>query len=176
MIRTPCLRYAAAGVAACAVFAATTTTAPIAEAQPPGPGCDDAWGARVQGVPPFYSGDGGGVYLWHDNGFHLRVTHRGDGEHVYAGTIVSATPVHITPVDLDPNDQLNLSPDGRTISYAFNNYGRTDGADFVTDCADYLTVGPLTADNVPLPSDRIYLGANEIHPDNNPLTIHRHDQ
>jgi len=119
------------------------------------PRCDDVWGARVQGVPPFYPGD---------------------GERVYAGTIVSATPMHITPVDLDPNDQLNLSPDGRTISYAFNNYGRTDGADFVTDCADYLTVGPLTADNVPLPSDRIYLGANEIHPDNNPLTIHRHDQ
>jgi hypothetical protein len=175
MMHTP-FRYAAGGVAACAVFAAATTTAPIAEAQPPGPGCDDVWGARVQGVPPFYPGDGGGVYLWHDNGFHLRVTHRGDGERVYAGTIVSATPMHITPVDLDPNDQLNLSPDGRTISYAFNNYGRTDGADFVTDCADYLTVGPLTADNVPLPSDRIYLGANEIHPDNNPLTIHRHDQ
>lgn len=94
---------------------------------------------------------------------------------VYAGTIVSPTPVHVTPVDLEPNDPLNLSPDGRTISFAFNNYGRTDGADFFTDCADYLTVGPLTADNAPLSTGRIYLGANEIHPESNPLTIHRHE-
>ncbi|GAC1644247.1 MAG: hypothetical protein NVS4B6_17200 [Mycobacterium sp.] len=173
---TPRVQHAAAILAACAAFVAATTMAPLAAARPPGPGCGDVWGARVQGAPPFYPGDRGGVYLWHDNGFHLRVTHRGDGERVYAGTIVSPTPMRVTPVDLEPNDQLNLSPDGRTISFMFTNFGRTDGADFVTDCAEFLTVGPLTADNVALPTDRIYLGANEIRPENNPLTIHRHDQ
>jgi len=176
MIRTPCLQYAVAVVAAGAAFTAVITVAPPAGAQPPGPGCEGAWGARVQGAPPFYPGDRGGIYLWHDNGFHLRATHRGDDERVYAGTIVSPTPLHVTPVDLETNDELSLSPDGRTLSFAFSNYGRTDGADFVTDCADSLTVGPLTADNVPLPTGRIYLGANEIHPENNPLTVHRWDQ
>jgi hypothetical protein len=37
-------------------------------------------------------------------------------------------------------------------------------------------VGSLTVDNVPLPPWRIYLGANEIHPANNPATVHRTDQ
>jgi hypothetical protein len=118
----------------------------------------------------------GGVYLWHDNGFHLRATHRSDNEHVYAGTITSPTPMHVVPVSLEPNDRLDLSPDGRTMSFAFANYGHDDGADFTTDCADYLVVGSLTVDNVPLPPWRIYLGANEIHPANNPATVHRTDQ
>ena len=163
------------GVAATGVFAGAIALAPVAMAQPPG-GCEGAWGARVQGAPPFYPGDRGGVYLWHDNGFHLRVTHRGDGERVYAGTIVSPTPMRITPVDLEASDQLSLSPDGRTITFVFNNYGRTDGADFVTDCADKLMVGPLTVDSVALTTDRIYLGAREIHPEDNPATIHRYEQ
>ena len=83
--------------------------------------------------------------------------------------------MHATPVDLEPNDQFSLSPDGRTLTFTFSNYGRTDGTDFVTDYADNLTVGPLTADSVPLTTDRIYLGAGEIHPVHNPLTIHRYD-
>ena len=48
-------------------------------------------------------------------------------------------------------------------------------ADFTTDCAQELTVGPLTADSVVVPPQRIYLGAGEIRPENNPLTIRRHD-
>jgi hypothetical protein len=176
MIPTFRLHPPAALTAVAAIVVSAVAAAPVAGAQPPGPGCDGMWGARVQGAPPFAPGDRGGAYLWHDNGFHLRVTHRGDGERTYAGTIVSPTPVRLTPVDLEANDQLSLSPDGRTITFAFNNFGRTDGADFVTDCADYLTVGPLTVDNVPLPTDRIYLGGNEIHPENNPLVIHRYDR
>lgn len=46
----------------------------------------------------------------------------------------------------------------------------------IGDCADYLVAGPLTVDNVPLPQERIYLGANEIRPEHNPATIHRNDQ
>lgn len=160
---------------------AAATSAPVAAADPypPGPGgCGDGpWGARVQGAPPgFGGGDRGGVYLWHDNGFHLRVTHRNDQARVYAGTITSPSPMHLTPVMLDANDRLGLSPDGRTISFAFVNYGHDDGADFTTDCAEYLVVGPLTTDDLPLPTDRIYLGANQIRPENNPLTVHRDDR
>ena len=133
--------------------------------------CDDVWGARVQGTPPFHYGEPGGFYLWHD-GFHLLVTHRGADRAVYAGTIVSATPMRVSPVDLESNDRLDVSPDGHTLSSVFNNYGH---ADFTTDCAQELTVGPLTADSVVVPPQRIYLGAGEIRPENNPLTIRRHD-
>jgi hypothetical protein len=80
--------------------------------------------------------------------------------------------MRIAPVDLDPSDQLGLSPDGRTLSYVFNDFGRTDGVDFT----DYLRVGPLTVDDTLMSTDRIYLGARETHPENNPLDIHRHDQ
>ncbi len=147
---------------------------PLAGAQPPGADCG-AWGTRVQGGPPYLPGDRGEVYLWHDNGFHLRVTHRGDGERTYAGTVISPTPMRVNPVDLDPSDRVNLSPDGRTLTFAFNDFGRTDGIDFSTDCANDLTVGPLTVDGAPLSTDRIYLGAQQIHPDRNPLVIHRHE-
>lgn len=167
-------RYAIA-TAAAAVVSAGVFAAPPAHAQPPGD-CNDAWGARVQGVPPYFPGDRGGLYLWHDGGFHLRVTHRGDGERTYAGIVVSPTPMRFAPVDLEPSDQLALSPDGHTLSFAFNNFGRTDGVDFVTDCAEFLDVGPLTVDNVPLSTDRIYLGGREIHPEHNPLRVHREDQ
>lgn len=156
---------------------AATAVAPVATADPPGPGCDGHWGTRVQGAPPnFDAGDRGGVYLWHDNGFHLRATHRGDDHVVYSGTIVSPTPMHIAPVGLEANDHADLSPDGRTLWFSFNDYGRVDGVDFTTDCADYLVVGPLAGDNLPLPPGRVYLGANEVHPDHDPLTISRHEQ
>jgi hypothetical protein len=169
------LRNTAHAAIACGLVITATATAPATHAQPPGADCDDVWGHRVQGAPPFAPGDRGGAYLWHDNGFHLRVTHRGDDRAVYAGTITSPTPMHAAPVALESDDRVDLSPDGRTLSFSFVNYGHTDGVDFVTDCADYLTAGPFTADNAPLTTDRIYLGANEVHPDHNPLTIQRHE-
>jgi hypothetical protein len=165
-----------ASAAALTAVAMIVAPAQSANAEPPGVDCHGPWGARVQGAPPYAPGDRGGVYLWHDDGFHLRVTHRGDGERVYAGTITSPTPMRINPVDLDPHDQLGLSPDGRTITFAFNDFGRTDGVDFTTDCADWLTVGPLVVDGIPLSTDRIFLGGREIRPENNPLTVHRADR
>ena len=170
---------AVAAIGGLMIAAGTVAPAALADPYPPGPGgCGDGpWGARVQGAPPGYDGgDRGGVYLWHDDGFHLRVTHRGDDRRVYAGTITSPTPMRLTPVSLEANDHLDLSPDGRTMSFAFLNYGRDDGVDFVTDCADSLVVGPLTADGQILPTGRIYLGANQIHPEKNPASIARYDR
>src|SRR5579871_6393390 len=66
------------------------TTAPAASVAAPSSasastsGCDtnrdDAWPDVANGVPAgFDAGDTGGVYLWHGpDGWHLRVTHRGD--------------------------------------------------------------------------------------------------
>jgi hypothetical protein len=150
---------------------------PSAAAQPGG--CDEGpWGARVQGAPPnFDGGDRAGDYLWHDDsGFHLRVTHRGDRPDVFSGTIASPTPMRIAPVRLEATDRADLSPDGRTLWFSFTDYGHVDGVDFVTDCADRLDVGPLFDDGVPLPPTRVYLGANEIHPDRVPFGVARHER
>jgi hypothetical protein len=83
--------------------------------------------------------------------------------------------MHIAPDALEADDHAEGSPDGRSLWFSFSDHGHIDGVDFTTDCANYLTVGPLTGDSVPLSTDRIYLGANGIHPENNPLTIGRHD-
>jgi hypothetical protein len=63
----------------------------------------------------------------------------------------------------------------RILTFSLVSYGHIDGIDFRADCADDLTLAPFTADNPPLTPDRIYLGANEIHPENNPATIHHRE-
>lgn len=158
--------------------ATATLTSPIAAAQPPG-GCGDGpWAPRVQGAPPgFEGGDRAGDYLWHDDGgFHLRVTHRGDRRDVFDGTIVSPTPMRLAPEQLEGADRADLSPDGRILSFAFTDHGRVDGIDFVTACADVVSIGPLSLDGAPLPPERVYLGANEIHPVRIPFDVARHER
>lgn len=131
----------------------------------------------MEGAPPgFGAGDAGGTYLWHDTGgFHLRVTHRGDGRDVYTGTVVSPTPMRVTPVALDPSDHLAAAPDGRSVSFLFNDFGRIDGFDFITDCAENISVGPLTGRDGPMPPQRVYLGAYQTHPAAVPFTAARWD-
>lgn len=165
-----------------AVFAAaaatSAVTAPAALANPVTAHHDcGTWGTRIEGAPEsFGAGDRGGDYLWHDNtGFHLRVTNRGDGRDVYTGVITSPTPMHITPIGLEPSDYVSLSPDGRILGFMFIDYGHIDGVDFTTDCASSITVGPLTGRYGHQSPGRVYLGAHEIHPDHVPFTIHRWD-
>lgn len=161
-----------------AAAAATPTAAASPLPGPPGPNdCDGVWGLRVQGAPAFFdAGDRSGDYLWHDGtGFHLRVTHRGDGVDVYTGVITSPTPLHLNPVRLEGHDRADLSPDARELSFVFPDHGHIDGIDFTTDCADSLTIGPLTIGDQPLPADRMYLGVSRINPDQIPFTIHRHE-
>jgi hypothetical protein len=167
------------GAAVTAALVVSALAAPRAMADPPVPGgCHDGvWGARVQGSPPsFDGGDRAGEYLWHDeSGFHLRVTHRGDGPDVFTGTISSPTPMRLVPVRLEGEDRADLAPDGRTLWFSFTDYGHLDGIDFITDCADHLAVGPLTVDGWGLPPGRVYLGAAEIHPDQVPFVVARHE-
>ena len=158
---------------AAGLLLAAATGAPTAGAHPDcGP-----WGARARGAPvAFDAGDRAGDYLWHDDGgFHLRVTHRGDGRDVFAGVITSPTPMHLTPVRLEGVDRADVSADGRTLSFVFADHGYIDGIDFTTECADYLTVGPLTVDDGPLPPGRVYLGVARVNPAQVPFTLHRWD-
>ncbi|OLB78037.1 MAG: hypothetical protein AUI14_14415 [Actinobacteria bacterium 13_2_20CM_2_71_6] len=138
--------------------------------------CDRGpWQDRVQGRPAgFDAGDKGGDYLWHDtDGFHLRVTHKGDDRAVYAGVIHSPTPMRIEPVHLEGGDVAQLSADHRTLTFRFADYGHIDGVDFHTDCAPRLRVADLTVGGQPLPANRVYLGADRAHPASVPFTLHR---
>jgi hypothetical protein len=123
----------------------------------------------------FAGGERAGDYLWHNaDGFHLRVTHRGDRRDVFAGTIRSNAVIAFRPVRLEGRDALSLSADRRTLSFRFHDYGHIDGVDFVTDCATSITLANPTADGRPLPTTRVYLGRTRAHPASVPVTLTRH--
>lgn len=152
--------------------ASTTSAAPSAAAA----ACDRAaWEAKVQGAPRhFGAGDRGGDYLWHDSaGFHLRVTHRNDERQVYTGVITSPTAMRLDPVRLEGHDVARLSPDRKTLVFAFADYGHIDGLNFHTDCAATVSVSHLTVGRSLLPADRVFLGSTEAHPATVPFTLHR---
>lgn len=166
---------AAALTAAAPALAATalTSTSPAAA---PAAACDRApWADRVQGAPTgFTDGVRGGDYLWHDaNGFHLRVTHKGDAREVYSGVITSPTPMRIEPVKLERGDVLTLSANHRSIVFSFADYGHIDGVNFHTDCAASITVSHLNLGSARLPATRVYLGETKAHPARIPFTVHR---
>lgn len=168
----------AAGLLALAAPASATTppAAPSSASPSSAAACDRApWQAVVQGAPAnFSAGDRGGDYLWHDlAGFHLRVTHRNDGRQVYSGLITSSAPMRIDPVRLERGDVLRLSPDRRSIVFAFADYGKVDGVNFHTDCAAALAVSRLHVGRAALPANRVYLGHREAHPAAVPFVLRR---
>lgn len=148
--------------------AATTTTITAAT-------CDEGrWPARVQGQPvTFKAGARAGDYLWHDaNGWHLRTTHPGSGRVVFSGKIVSSTALTVMPYRLESSDVYTLSTDKKTLTYRFANYGRIDGFDFRTACANQLWFRGSMA-GVKLPIGRIWVGRAGYHPLQNPFVILR---
>ena len=131
-----------------ATFAASP--APSAEAAAVCP--DTHWPASVQGRPVrLHAGARGGDYIWHDaKGWHLRVTHHGTKKVVFTGKIVSSAPMTVTPYRLENADGITLSADKLTLTYRFRNYGRLDGLDFKTDCAQRLAIsGSMAGKKLP---------------------------
>ena len=173
------------GVAAVAVTAVplmATSSSAFAGTEPPPPApvdcstvVDDAWPANVQGQPPsFESGALGGAYLWHDStGWHLRVTHKNSTEKTFRGTIhVPRGVIRFDRVLNELGDKVKLSPNGKTLTFRFTNYGHVDGIDFRTSCAPKLNFG-FKVDGHKLAKDRIFIGATEWHPAHNPFRIVR---
>ncbi len=163
------------------------TTAPAASVPAPSSasastsGCDtnrdDAWPDVANGVPAgFDAGDTGGVYLWHGpDGWHLRVTHRGDNGRVYTGTIWTAGTIdHVEPVKLEKDDRVATGPAAHVLTFRFVNYGAIDGVDFTTHCADGLHID-LKVDGHELAMERVFVGHTSYHPTTMPFVIRRHD-
>ena len=150
-----------------ATFAATPTTATTA------PTCPDThWPASVQGKPTMlHVGGRAGDYLWHDaKGWHIRVTHPGTHKVVFTGRIVSSAPLTVTPFRLEPGDTWALSADQKTLTYKFLNFGRVDGLDFVTACAQRLAVGGAINGHK-LAVSHIWIGHRNRHPLENRFVI-----
>jgi hypothetical protein len=157
----------ASGVTSAAATAVTTATSATV--------CTDGhWPASVQGEPTaFHAGAAGGDYIWHDSaGWHVRVTHTGDGRVVFTGRIVSSTPLVETPVLLELNDSVTVSANREVITYRLVNYGGVDGFDFVTNCAQHVSFGGYWG-GVRLPVTRIWTGAGNLHPLENPFVVTR---
>lgn len=149
----------------------TSGTAPASTAR-----CGESrWQRRVQGAPTGFSGgDRAGDYLWHGpDGFHLRVTHRGDRRDVFAGYLRADQPMSLRPFRLEGRDAVWLSADRKTLGYRFYDYGHIDGVDFVTRCASRLVGYGLTIDGHRQPASRVYLGHFLVHPAGVPFTVVR---
>lgn len=168
-------------VAGVGVAAATTTgsssSGPSASSGATSADCngrDGAWPAEVNGRPKgFDAGDTGGVYLWHDNdGWHLRVTHKGHAERVFSGTISTPGRIFAERVHDERADRLSVGPNRHELSFRFTNYGYIDGVDFRTACAPKLVVN-LRSDGRSLPIERIFIGRDGSHPLSDPFVIQR---
>ena len=158
----PAATFGASPDAATATTATTTTTT-----------CSEThWPASVQGVPStLKAGARAGDYLWHSStGWHLRVTHPGTAKVVFTGRIVSSAPMTFTPWRLEKGDTITLSADKKTLTYKFNNYGRIDGIDFKTACAQRLTISAAINGRKLSPS-RIWLGHYGRHPLENRFVV-----
>ena len=171
---------ATAALVASAIFVGTVGS--VAAASPAAPStstttptaCAGHWPAVFNGVPTNYkAGARSGTYLWHGSrGFYLRVTHPGTAKVVFSGRIVSDQPMTVQPIRVEGKDYVTLTADKKTILYRFTNYGRIDGLNFQTACASKVTF-TLNANWQHLPRWRVWIGATNAHPLQNPFTVER---
>jgi hypothetical protein len=130
------------------------------------------WPVSVQGKPlTLKTGARAGDYLWHDStGWHLRVTHPGSAKVTFTGRIVSSAPMTFKPARLEKGDTITLSADKKTLTYKFYNYGKIDGVDFKTACAQRLSIAAAINGHKLAPS-RIWLGRHGRHPLENRFVV-----
>src|ERR1700689_3353773 len=144
-------RLAAVGLIGAAMVAGSllaSTGAAVATTAPPKPstcptigGKDDPWPSWTQGRPagidPHTTA---AIYMWHDNGWHIRVTHRTTNKRTFAGQLTTGgTFTGVKPVQLEKSDTFSVSADKHAITFLFKNYGAIDGLDFFTHCAPSIT-------------------------------------
>ena len=133
----------------------------------------------ILGNPNVKPGQTGGAYIGHGTGpngervgYGFAVTHPGSKPVVFTGTITASAPISAAKVRVERHDVIRLSADKHTLTFRFVNYGAIDGVAFRADCAKTVTF-KLFADGHQLVTDRVFLGANRVHPTSNPFTIER---
>lgn len=156
------------GTAGVAFAEGPTTSAPERDCN------KDPWPTYVQGQPDgFEAGAALGDYIWHDrDGWHVRVTHRGNERVTFTGVVSADTAMRDHRVRDERNDRLVKSADGKSFAFEFQNYGYVDGVDFKTDCASTLRFS-LKVDGRDVPLRAIRLGDQNANPDSDPFAVTR---
>ena len=73
-------------------------------------------------------------------------------------------------VKLEKRDTFTLSADKLTLTYRFRNFGKIDGLDIKTACAQQLQISGSMGGKT-LPVGRIWLGKHHVHPLSNPFVV-----
>ena len=155
------------------VAVATSSTSPPSSCPTIG-GKDDPWPSwtqgRPQGIDPHTTA---AIYMWHDTGWHIRVTHRTTNKRTFAGQLTTAgTFTGVKPVQLEKSDTLTVSGDKHVVTFLFKNYGAIDGVDFYTHCAPAITFS-YQSDGSTSPTDKIIIGRNRVNPPTDPFLVSR---
>ena len=160
---------------------ATTVLSPLPTPTPPPASPQDncvkgTWPQTTQGRPLAFKAGDHGVYVWHDpdGGWALRATHAGPHDRViFSGTLTTSGKfVDLTRVKDEANDIVAISPNHRTITFRFVNYGWVDGLNFATHCSTSFDVR-IAIDAALAPTSLVHLGAAEVSPLTNPFDIAR---
>ncbi len=135
---------------------------------------DDPWPAYTQGRPAGINPDTArGLYMWHDSGWHIRVTHHVDSLRTFSGELVTKGAfVEVHPVHLEKSDTFSVSKDRHVITFYFKNYGHIDGLDFRTHCAPSIQFSFQT-DGHTLAPNKIIIGHDKVHPASDPFSVTR---
>jgi hypothetical protein len=183
-VRRSLLTLTAAGVSAAGLLTTGFVAASPAGAATPAPtqaGCPTGQlPASVLGDPNVKPGQTGGVYIGHGTGansekvgYGLAVTHAGHAPVVFTGKITASAPITAAKVRDERHDIIRLSPDHKTLTFLFVNYGAVDGVLFRADCAKTVSFS-LSANGHELPPTHVFLGAQRVHTTSNPFTVERH--
>lgn len=171
--RTPLSVLCVGGLSAALV--ATSGGLASASAEGDAPGCSTGRLPNVvMGSPDVKAGQATGVYLWHgSNGYSLRATHPGTRKVVFTGRLTASNSFsHVTPVRFERTDSFALSPDHKTLTFRFTNYGYIDGLNLAADCSRLIRVN-VRIDGVQATPRQIKLGSHRSNPTSSPFTIER---
>ena len=156
------------------VAAAKSASSPRVSSCPSIGGKDDPWPSWTQGRP----GDidphtTAAIYMWHDNGWHIRVTHRTTNLRTFSGQLTTTgTFTDVRPVELEKSDTFSVSSDKHDITFLFKNYGFIDGLDFYTHCAPSIEFS-YQSDGTTSPPNKIVIGHNGVNPPTDPFLVSR---
>ena len=155
-------------VAVVAIGAAVIGSTGTAEA------LDPPWPNHVYGTPTdFEAGATNGWYFWkNDDGFHLCSTTPSDALHPFKAVLrTTGTFGDISKTRLEAADDLKVTDAGHTLVVRFHTHAGVDCVTFRTD-GNKLNL-KLEEFGVNVPTGRIFIGHDNVHPANNPFTITR---
>lgn len=133
------------------------------------------WGQRIEGKPAnIEAGAEGGYYFWHDGqGLHLWVTDPENIDSHYTGTIATDGTYSSVNLEQPEGDDSYQQVGAGELQFNLHTQSGIDGLDFTIDGGSYVRLD-LYRDGNLTRTDHIWLGANSVNPEHNPLEAQRH--